>query len=323
MYEKNLIVTEILSEYVAFEDHNESEVVLTFNKDLNKISWNIGRLKSGQEFVINYTVKITSGKPRDVIISTGKVGNIPSSVIKNVIGVNLNENQMNLIKINYDKLKSKYNGKQLINEIYKESFNYNMKFDEFDITKLINNTNKLLTDPSSIYLNKANPFYKAVLNKYWSTLCIQKGTLANSGKIVNLYILKSFRDYTDPERRQSFLYINTLKTGDILLYRNNNNTTNSSENKSLVYTFEEGEYAYLYIEGKGFVGKNLGDDGLPNTKDDRNEFNFKYYIDNNLELYHNAANPSNEKLEIANLQSLFGKDYYVILRPSLCFDFRT
>ena len=32
-------------------------------------------------------------------------------------------------------------------------------------------------------------------------------------------------------------------------------------------------------------------------------------------------NPSDEFLETANMQTLFGKDYYVILRPSLCFNF--
>ena len=34
------------------------------------------------------------------------------------------------------------------------------------------------------------------------------------------------------------------------------------------------------------------------------------------------SNRSEEFLEVANLQTLFGKDYYVILRPSLIFDFK-
>ena len=325
MYDNNLIVTEFLSEYVTFLDHNESDVVLTFKKELNKISWNIGRLKKDQEFIINYTVKITSGKSRDVIISTGKVGNIPSSVVRNVIGVNLNENQMNLIKTNYERLKRKYNGKKLINEIYKQALNYNMRFDEFNITQLIINTNQKLTESSSIFLNKGNPFYNAVLNKYWSTLRSKNDTFSKGGEEVPLFSLKGFRDYNDPERRQSFIYKDTLKTGDILIYKNNNDATYNLKNQTIikkVITYEEGEYVYIYIEGKGFVGVNLGDDGIANTKDDRNEFNSKYYTDNKLELYPKSVNPSNEKLEIVNLQTLFGKDYYVILRPSLCFDFK-
>ena len=96
------------------------------------------------------------------------------------------------------------------------------------------------------------------------------------------------------------------------------------ENKNIInkyITYEEGEYAYIYIEGKGFVGTNLGKDGIKNTKDDRNEFNAKYYKDYNLVLYQNLNNATEEELEIANLQTLLGKNYYVILRPSLCFDF--
>ena len=121
------------------------------------------------------------------------------------------------------------------------------------------------------------------------------------------------------------MYKNTLKTGDILIYKNSNDEINILENKKLVkktITNEDGEYTYIYIEGKGFVGVNLGNDRLANTKDDRNEFNSKYYTDNNLELYLCAINPNNEKLEIYNLQTLLGKDYYIILRPSLCFDFQ-
>ena len=325
MYANNLIVTEILSEFVTFLAHHESDVVLSFEKDLKKIIWNIGRLKKDQEFIINYTVKITSGKPRDMIISTGKVGNIPSSVVRNTIGVNLNENQMNLIKTNYEKLKMKYNGKKLINEVYKEALNYNMRFDEFNITQLIINTNEKLADSSTIFLNKTNPFYNAVLNKYWSSMVISKNIPTGDGNEINFYRLKQFRDYSNLERRQTFIYKNTLKTGDILIYKNSNDEINILENKKLVkkaITNEDGEYTYIYIEGKGFVGVNLGNDGLANTKDDRNEFNSKYYIDNNLELYLCAINPNNEKLQIYNLQTLLGKDYYIILRPSLSFDFQ-
>jgi len=325
MYTNNLIVTEILSEYVTFLDHNESDAVLTFKKDLKSITWNIGRLKKEQEFIINYTVKISSGKPRDMVISTGKVGNIPSSVVRNIIGINLNENQMNLIKTNYEKLKRKYNGKKLINEVYKEALNYDMRFDEFNISELIINTNKKLADSSSIFLNKTNPFYNAVLNKYWSSMTILSNISTGDGQKVNINRLKQFRDYSNPERRQTFIYKNTLKTGDILVYKNSNDEINILEDKKLVkkiITNEEGEYAYIYIEGKGFVGVNLGNDGMANTKDDRNEFNSKYYSDNNLELYLCAINPNDEKLEMYNLQTLFGKDYYIILRPSLSFEFQ-
>jgi len=200
-----------------------------------------------------------------------------------------------------------------------------MRFDEFDITKLIINSKEELPSFSSIFLNKANPFYNAVLNKYWSAMKSLKHTFTKGGKEVIIYSLKQFGDYTNPERRQSFIYKNTFKTGDILIYKNKNDFIYSLENKKLVkkrITYEEGEYSYIYIEGQGFVGVNLGNDGVSNTKDDRNEFNSKYYKNNNLELYLRAKNPSEERLEVANLQTLFGKDYYAILRPSLCFNFQ-
>ena len=141
---------------------------------------------------------------------------------------------------------------------------------------------------------------------------------------MNLYDLKGFRDYTDPERRQDYIYPETLKTGDILIYKNNQDISFTKSNKLIKndITYEEGEYAYIYIEGKGFVGVNIGDDGKVNTKDDRNEFNAKYYKDNKLVLYPSSEKSNDILLESVNLQTLFGKDYYVILRPSLCFDFQ-
>ena len=326
-YRKDIIVTENLSPLVTFIDHHESNAVQSFEKDLyiRKLKWNIGKLEKGQKFIINYTVKVTNGNSRDIIESTGLVGNIPSSVIRNVIGVNLNKSQMDLIKTKFDKLKKKFNGKRLINEIYREALNYDIRFEQFDITNLIMNIRLDSTQVKTIYLNKQNPFYKAVLNKYWSTLTSVKHTYIKNGKEVEIYDLKRFRDYYDLERREDFIYPETLKTGDILIYKNHNDATYSVKNNELIekkITFENGEYVYIYIEGKGFVGVNLGDDKKTDTKDDRNEFNYNYYIKNGLELYPNSSIPSNKELEIANLQSLFGKDYYVILRPSLCFDFQ-
>jgi len=126
-------------------------------------------------------------------------------------------------------------------------------------------------------------------------------------------------------RRRHHINPKTFKTGDILIYKNHNDAVYSVDkdnklNKTYI-TYESGEYAYIYIEGKGFIGYNLGDDGKENTKDNRNEFNAKYYIDNNLVLYPKSKNPNEDELENANIQSLFSKDYYVILRPSLAFNF--
>jgi hypothetical protein len=328
MYNYNLIVYENLPKYVTFLDHQENNAILSFNQESEnkRLKWDLGKLKKGQEFIIYYTVKVTSGKPGDIIESTGLVGNIPSSIVRNTIGVNLDTNKMDLIKTKFEKLrlKKKYNGKKLINEAYKEALNYDMKLDEFDITKLIFNTKLDSTNYKTIFLNQQNPFYKAVLNKCWSTLTSVNHAYIKGGEKVAIYDLKRFRDYKDPERRRHHINPKTFKTGDILIYKNHNDAVYSAVkgklNKTYI-TYENGEYAYIYIEGKGFVGYNLGDDGKENTKDDRNEFNAKYYTDNNLKLYPLSNNPTEEELENANIQSLFSKDYYVILRPSLAFNF--
>ena len=44
---------------------------------------------------------------------------------------------MESIKINFEKLKSKFSGKKFINEIYKESLNKDLHFDQFNISELI------------------------------------------------------------------------------------------------------------------------------------------------------------------------------------------
>ena len=52
--------------------------------------------------------------------------------------------------------KDEYSGLALINEIYRRSFDIDLKFDEFDITKLIINTNLSSMDTKTLYLNKSN-----------------------------------------------------------------------------------------------------------------------------------------------------------------------
>ena len=262
IYSYDLIVYENLPKYVTFLDHQENNTILSFIQEPEKkrLKWNLGKLNKGQEIIINYTVKITSGKPGDIIESTGLVGNIPSSIIRNTIGVNLDANKMNLIKTKFEKLrlKKKYNGKKLINEAYKEALNYDMRLDEFDITKLIFNTKLGSTSYTTIFLNKQNPFYKAVLNKCWSTLTSVNHTYIKGGEQVAIYDLKSFRNYQDPERRRHHINSKTFKTGDILIYKNHNDAIYSvgKDNKlnKAYITYEDGEYAYIYIEGKGFVG---------------------------------------------------------------------
>ena len=327
-YKEDLIITEYLSEFVSYELHYESKEITSFNYDINNrvLKWNLGKLQKNESIIVNYIVKVISGKPKDIIKSTGLVGNIPSAIIKNTIGVSLNKNQKQSIEKNFEKLKKKFDGKKLINEIYKYSFQKDIKFDKFEITNLINNTNLTSTALSSIYLNKNNAFYGAVLNNQWSAMTNMKHAYIIGGSEVNIFTMKGFGDYENPERRADFIFKEAFKTGDILIYKNKNDMTYKADKDNKLIsnriTYENGEYAFIYIESKGFVGINIGDDKEKNTKDDRNEFNVEYYKKNNLTLYLYSTNPSDELLEIVNYQTLFGKDYYVILRPSLIFEFK-
>ena len=193
-----------------------------------------------------------------------------------------------------------------------------MKFDKFDITKLICNTVLNTTLISTIYLDKNHSFYNTVLNKYWSSLMVIKHQYIKDTEPQNVYHLKYF-GCDDSERRSDFLYLESFKTGDILIYKNNDDITYKAINNILYknyITYEEGEYAYIYIEGKGFLGINQGN----NNNSSRNEFNSDYYKVHNLLLYADSVNTTKELLELANMLTLLGKDYYVILRPSLSFN---
>jgi len=98
------LVTEFLSEYVAYDSHYENKEIISFNYDKNRsLSWDIGKLKNDSEIVLNYLIKVTSGKSKDVINSTGFVNNIPNSSVKNRIGINLNEKQKEVIIKYYEK----------------------------------------------------------------------------------------------------------------------------------------------------------------------------------------------------------------------------
>ena len=192
-------------------------------------------IKKGEKIIVSYYVKIISGNSGDIIESIGNVGNIPSSSIRNIIGVNLDNKKKNIIKQNFEKLKNKYNGKKLINEIYKESFNINIKLDEFDLRKLIINKDFVSTSTKTVYLDKNNTFYNSVYNKYWSTLSTVKYAFIPGGEEVDIHSLKYFEYYSDPNRRQDFIYYESFQTGDILIYQNYNDSKYSldSNNKSL------------------------------------------------------------------------------------------
>ena len=232
-YTEDLIVKELLSKYVTFDSFNveNRNINFDFNQQSGELKWNIGKLKKGEEIILTYSVNITSGKSNDIIESIGYVNNIQSFTIKNIIGKNLNQKQMDLISKNYEILKNKYNGKNLINEIYKKSFNLDIKFNEFNITDLVINSILDSSSYKTINLNKENIFYNTILNNYWSSLKKMKHEYI-AGQEVNIYNLKDYRSFTNSERREDFIYKEVFKTGDILLYINKNDSTYSVDNNN-------------------------------------------------------------------------------------------
>ncbi len=319
-YKDNIIVTEELSPYVTLIDNGNGTV------SENKITWDLGKLQSKTEITKTYKVKVKSeydGKTTEnkAIISKGMVGDIPNRTVKNKIGKVLNPEEESQIVSKYNELKEgNISGKTLINEIYRQALGIDLKLNNFELEDLIIVEDRADTSASAMWLNTNNPLYSSILNNYWSSICVEPN---KDGTGIDFYDLRRYRKYTI--RRADRIYSENFRTGDILIYNNSNDVTYSvNENGELIttpVTNENGEYAYIYIAGEGFVGVNLGADQELGTIDDRNEFNHEYYSSNYLKLYSKNLNPDSDEtisiLEDSNYQTLLAKDYYVILRPSL------
>ena len=217
-------------------------------------------------------------------------------------------------------------GKEFIDEIY-TSIGKTIDLKSLEITSLIGDSKPKSNIKNTITLDESNSFYSQILNNYYGKLQ-QNDTYSYTynGNTITLnykwFQLKNWRNYQeydgDNARRADTIYKEHFQTGDILLYKNSNDINYTYENgtvKTKNVTKENGEYAYIYIEGVGFVGRNYGNDSIIGNEDDRNLFNYQYYDNNNLSVY---SNPDNTDIkEFANYQTLLGKDCYVILRPAL------
>lgn len=140
---------------------------------------------------------------------------------------------------------------------------------------------------NSLYLNDNNEFKYMILNNYYGAISTiySNSTTCEVSTITNRYFEEA--DVARYNRMDS-IYKEHFKTGDILLYMNSNDTV----------TKEDGLYAYIYIDGT-FYGVNKLVDGTS-----KNEYS--------TTLLSKRGNN--------NLQTLFGKDYWTILRPTLSLD---
>lgn len=230
------------------------------------------------------------------------------------------------------------------------SNNNDFKFEKFNYQNIfttITDTNEnYINDKSTSNLIKLNTnlnntdktFYNMILNNYWNSLTTYKIEEEKKEQI----LLPRWSG-TTVELRARTIIPEHFKDGDILIYstkdeKNSYNSKLTHDN----HTNENGLYAYIFINGK-FIGIN--DPCKKNgTSCQRNEFTYEYYTGNtpiekisansNDSLVKNLMNnfytristinydyktkESRTKIyEFINYQTLYGKDYYVILRPEL------
>ena len=275
-------VTEYISDLVEITNSGGGTVTN------NKIEWNIDTINPSEtkEIVYRVIVKKKSKNQNKIITSKGNVENITTATITNKITKDLSEEDENKITTAYANLESNSSltGIAFINKVYTDAnLDLDFKLDDFDITSVINKTNG--TAYTTINIDENNKYSKYILNNYY-------GGLYQSPSTNTIYLKYWANSGTDEySTRATKIYKEHLKTGDILIYKN--------ENDSI--TKEDGTYAYIYVNGS-FYGKNKLSD---NT--DKNEFSTTSFIE--------SGKSTNTKSPY--LTTLLGKDYYVILRPSL------
>ena len=376
-YGNDLIVTEYIDTNLVENLHDylyswaSSGQVQIETEYENQLQWNIWKLNSGDDVIIEYKVKVKTGHIGKTVESTGLVDNIPSGTIKNKIWRNLKEQDSSLIVEKYEALKEEnYTGKRLINKIYEEVYGVDLWLNSLIMTGYISRNGTIIEGQSGLifytktwnawwnpkihnymYINPEHPFSWMVLNSYFNVLW-QSGFEAIDRNIT-LYEVPTLLPYKNPDNRANTIYPTDFKTGDILIYINENdvkyttwlNSNGDQITKEIPISYEDWEYVYIYIDGK-FMGVNWGKDGVKDNNtggDDRNEFGtIEYHVVNKVDSYNRVPVlsgeyradadsgcrkeipesycikiPDPELKEFLRYQTLFGKDAYVILRPSL------
>ena len=334
-------IEEILDDKVDFVSSTQNGKISG-----KKITWTINSLSAGKSISLKYKVKVKNilNNLNKTILSKGRfykdsTVDISLANINNKIVMNDATNLSKVVSECFQKNKSKYSGLTLINEVYKCSTKINFEFNKFTFESLLNKKVLAKVDVSDVITLKKDvtssnqKFINMILNNYW-------GGTAHALKN-NATILSLPRWTGNSASRAETIDSRVLKDGDILIYYINNdcNSIPGFEKKTIKnkttcdsvyagkYTTEKGLYAYIYINGT-FVGVN----GSGTTS--RNDFTYKYYnkydktgnvVDNSLYTRYSRLTgiwkPGTEKFEntmsFSNYQTLFEKDYYVILRPSL------
>ncbi|MBO4350025.1 MAG: DUF11 domain-containing protein, partial [Proteobacteria bacterium] len=331
---KDLYITEDLSEYV---DLKKADGGIGY---ANAVAWFVPSVDAGAKHTITYTVEVKNdpalvGKK---VISTGSVAQIKSKTIENAIAYNLSEEEIKSLKLAYKLIAEggKVKGIEAIEKTYKEALDYDLPLKDLKLGALY-----IKEDPNAVFTNyadqipyndKDNQKYDAAKktallvslygNTYTDFFLNQKHALA--GMILNHYYSgvhmsfavdsnknvyaqsahpKLFEDpVNNPDSRtdrENMIYPETLRDGDILIYANTLDTT----------TNEKGLYAYIFLDGK-FKGVNT-------SANAPEELSVK---DGTVPKYYETYDKGEQKSMIerfGDMPKLYGKDFYVILRPAL------
>ncbi len=294
----------------------------------------VNGLEVGQSKTIKYSVKVKNKVGKE-IKATGKfygsfenVKNsyIPTGTVSNMILPSKKKNYS--YKNCYDEgIKKNLTGLVLVDHVYKCATGKNYHFASFDFLDLFvryenvdSKTGKktMIVDFNSKMNNNTKVYKKMILNNYWSAIMFMYNYLKNDRVVIP-------KTWTASDIRKRFINSKDLVDGDILIYYVNYKETLDGNTfvteDSNIHTKENGYYAYIYLNGK-FVGVNY-----PNKENERNEFTYQYYknvygTNGYIKHLYNKYNeiPDKEKdriLTIANYETLFDKDYFVILRPSI------
>ena len=302
---------------------SEENCISATISDSNTASWEIKSLGVGKSVELTYTVQIKNdvSNVHKTIKSEGKLYSeknsttyITTGTVENKIIPKVSKTSKSY-KECFNEYKDKYTGLELVNNVYKCSNNIDFRFDKFQFENMFEKKNLPTSKASSnvIYLKTSqdditNKFTKMILNNYWSGLA--KYSISNSPTI----LLPRWSG-SKTNIREKTIYSENFKNGDILIYSVDYASLGTPT--SDIHTNESGLYAFIYIDGK-FIGVNHS-----GTAQERNEFTYKYYEESKIakDLYSGytklTANNKERVLEFANYQTLFDKDYYVILRPEL------
>ena len=300
----NFDVIENISEYV--------EVLNNAGGSLQNetLRWTIQNLEAKQSVEIKYTVKVKEDKFNlgKEIISTGTVAGIPSSTVKNTIAQNLKQDEKTNIKTKTQTMLNakSYYGQALISKIYEENFGIDIHINDLVLTDLIKTENGTTYYPNgnspspSIYLNEENRFSDMLLANYYGALYTTASGLVYLKNWENS--VSNFEYFGSRSERAENIYQENLQTGDILVYQNK-----QTANDDVVYQTEDGTYYMIYISQEDKITVNneelYGFIGL----DENGIINRIYQSESDVHSYD-------------DLRTLLGKDYYVILRPSMVLD---